>query len=308
MHCWNYETFKRIAGKWGNLVSMGENLLGTNNFEKVEMLISISQVKMIDEMVLLEVGNVRFPVSVREVGWSEDFKNNVLKKPSNQAVVDESVSESEPMFGVEPEKGLDGTRIVSSESIMENAIENVSEGKACQEMSGELIEGVASAVSVGISTEVDARVSRPNSGMGRAYEDVANMGLVLGLGQREGQVRLVDIDERLDSLRIEGHLKGGEILPVEDQIFSVDNFNLAIPEAEDRDISQEVEEDFYNTIRSRRKKRQFNKRIRSMRAIQAGCCLPKKFKEEIEIEERARAAQSQKVKTKWLTFLCLIRT
>ncbi|PPS00907.1 hypothetical protein GOBAR_AA19754 [Gossypium barbadense] len=125
MHCWNYEMFKRIAGKWGNLVSIGENLLGTNNFEKVEMLISISQVKKIDEMVLLEVGDVRFPVSVREVGWSEDIKNNVLKKPSNQAVIDESVLESEPTFGVEPEKGLDGTRIVSSESIMENAIENV---------------------------------------------------------------------------------------------------------------------------------------------------------------------------------------
>ncbi|TYI19165.1 hypothetical protein ES332_A07G145500v1 [Gossypium tomentosum] len=125
MHCWNYEMFKRIAGKWGNLVSIGENLLGTNNFEKVEMLISISQVKKIDEMVLLEVGDVRFPVSVREVGWSEDIKNNVLKKPSNQAVIDESVLESEPTFGVELEKGLDGTRIVSSESIMENAIENV---------------------------------------------------------------------------------------------------------------------------------------------------------------------------------------
>ncbi|KAG8491579.1 hypothetical protein CXB51_014853 [Gossypium anomalum] len=223
MHYWNYETFKRIAGKWGNLVSMGENLLGTNNFEKVEMLISISQVKKIDEIVLLEVGDVRFLVSVRE--------------------------ESEPTFGVEPEKGLDGTRIVSSESIMENAIENVSEGKACQEMSGELIEGVAGAVSVGISAKVGAGVSRPNSGMDQAYEDVANMGLVLGLGQREGQVGLVDIDERLGSLRIEGHLKGREILPIEDQIFPVDNFNLAILEAEDRDISQEVEEEFYNTIR-----------------------------------------------------------
>ncbi|KAK5818716.1 hypothetical protein PVK06_023660 [Gossypium arboreum] len=263
MHCWNYEMFKRIAGKWGNLVSIGENVLGTNNFEKVEMLISISQVKKIDEMVLLEVGDVRFPVSVREVGWSEDIKNNVLKKPSNQAVVDESVLESEPTFGVEPEKGLDGTRIVSSESIMENAIENVN--RKCHKKS-----------------EVDVWVSRPNSGMDRAYEDVANMGLVLGLGQREGQVGLVDIDERLDSLRFEGHLTGREILPVEDQIFPIDNFNLATPEAKDRDISQEVEEEFYNTIRSKRKKRQFNKRIMSMQAIQDGVLSSK------EIQRRDR--------------------
>ncbi|KAH1131308.1 hypothetical protein J1N35_002686 [Gossypium stocksii] len=68
MHYWNYETFKRIAGKWGTLVSMGENLAGTKNFEKMEMLISISQVKKIDEMVLLEVGDARFPVRVSELG------------------------------------------------------------------------------------------------------------------------------------------------------------------------------------------------------------------------------------------------
>ncbi|KAH1130986.1 hypothetical protein J1N35_002364 [Gossypium stocksii] len=92
MHCWNYETFKRIVGKWGNLVSMGENLLGTNNFEKMEMLISISQVKKIDEMVLLEVGDVRFPVSVRELGWSEDLKNYVFKKYRNLMAVDENLS------------------------------------------------------------------------------------------------------------------------------------------------------------------------------------------------------------------------
>ncbi|TYJ26696.1 hypothetical protein E1A91_A07G138200v1 [Gossypium mustelinum] len=99
---------------------------------------------------------------------------------------------------------------------------------------------------------------------------------------REGQVGLVDIDERLDSLRFEGHLTGREILPVEDQIFPIDNFNLATPEAEDRDISQEVEEEFYNTIRSKRKKRQFNKRIMSMQAIQDGVLSSK------EIQRRDR--------------------
>ncbi|KAG8479497.1 hypothetical protein CXB51_029285 [Gossypium anomalum] len=45
MHCWNYKMFKRVAGKWGTLVSMGENLSGTMNFEKIEMLISITQLK-----------------------------------------------------------------------------------------------------------------------------------------------------------------------------------------------------------------------------------------------------------------------
>ncbi|KAH1057721.1 hypothetical protein J1N35_035786 [Gossypium stocksii] len=82
VHCWNYETFKRIAGKWGTLVSMGENWSGANNYEKVEMLISISQVQKLDEIVLLEVGEVRFPVSIKEKGWSEvhKIKDSLSKK------------------------------------------------------------------------------------------------------------------------------------------------------------------------------------------------------------------------------------
>ncbi|PPD67330.1 hypothetical protein GOBAR_DD35792 [Gossypium barbadense] len=154
MNCWNYETFKRIAGKWGTLVSMG-----ANNFEKVEMLISISQVKKIDEMVFLEVGDVSFLVSVRELGWSEDHKNIVSKKVWSRRRVE-------------------------------------------------------------------------------------------------------------------------------------------IPETEGRSIRQEIEEEFLSTIRSRRKKKQFNKRIRSMRVIQDGCCLPKKFKEEIGPGERIRAVLCQGEKTK----------
>ncbi|KAB2092159.1 hypothetical protein ES319_A02G009900v1 [Gossypium barbadense] len=86
MHCWNYETLKRIAGKWGNLVSMGENLLGSNNFEKIEMLISTSQVKKIDEMVLLEVGDVRFPVSVRELGWLHNGMDRACEDIANMGL------------------------------------------------------------------------------------------------------------------------------------------------------------------------------------------------------------------------------
>ncbi|PPR84179.1 hypothetical protein GOBAR_AA36534 [Gossypium barbadense] len=73
---------------------------------------------------------------------------------------------------------------------------------------------------------------------------------------------------------------------------------VEIPETEGRSIRQEIEEEFLSTIRSRRKKKQFNKRIRSMRVIQDGCCLPKKFKEEIGPGERIRAVLCQGEKTK----------
>ncbi|KAK5845665.1 hypothetical protein PVK06_001866 [Gossypium arboreum] len=75
MHCWNYETFKRVAGKWGTLLSMEENLSRIKNFENIEMLISITQLKKVEEVVLLEVGDIKFSVSVREKGWSKESKN-----------------------------------------------------------------------------------------------------------------------------------------------------------------------------------------------------------------------------------------
>ncbi|KAH1090639.1 hypothetical protein J1N35_017896 [Gossypium stocksii] len=111
LHYWNYETFKKIAGMWGSLVSMGENLSGVNNFEKIEMLILISQVQKIEEIVLLEVGDVRFSVCVREKGWSEESKHNFLQKEGRQMVADESVSESESAIGLELGKLQDGNQM-----------------------------------------------------------------------------------------------------------------------------------------------------------------------------------------------------
>ncbi|KAH1047054.1 hypothetical protein J1N35_037838 [Gossypium stocksii] len=69
LHCWNYETFKRVARLWGNLVSLGENLTKVHNFEKIELLISITQSKMVNELVSMEVGDEHFPIRVKEQGW-----------------------------------------------------------------------------------------------------------------------------------------------------------------------------------------------------------------------------------------------
>ncbi|TYI32171.1 hypothetical protein ES332_A04G040300v1 [Gossypium tomentosum] len=88
IYCWNYETFKRITGKWG-----------VNNFEKVEMMISISQVQMLNEIAFLEVGDIRFPIRIKERGWSEELKSkdNSVKKERKQGMFVKSVSKSESM-------------------------------------------------------------------------------------------------------------------------------------------------------------------------------------------------------------------
>ncbi|KAK5834189.1 hypothetical protein PVK06_018063 [Gossypium arboreum] len=59
---WNYETFKRIAGKWGD---------------------------------------IRFPIRIKERGWSEELKSkdNSVKKERKQGMFVKSVSKSESVIG-----------------------------------------------------------------------------------------------------------------------------------------------------------------------------------------------------------------
>ncbi|KAG4188560.1 hypothetical protein ERO13_A08G172175v2, partial [Gossypium hirsutum] len=66
LNCWNYEMFKRVAGIWRNLVSMGENFIKATNYEKMEMMDSINQARKIEEVIFLEVRDNSFPISVKE--------------------------------------------------------------------------------------------------------------------------------------------------------------------------------------------------------------------------------------------------
>ncbi|KAH1091893.1 hypothetical protein J1N35_019150 [Gossypium stocksii] len=259
LHCWNYETFKRIIGKWGKLVSLGENWLGVSNYEKVEMLISISQPQKLDEIVLLEVGDVRYSVNIKERGWSEEQMN---EKIMGMAV--ESVSESKSGIGVESEKGAAGIQNDWLEGVKEKVFENVSDGKNCQKVLGEFNEGDNIAVGMGGVLSEDLGAGQINSGLDRAREDVVNMGLALVVGSGGGNSGLVDSEIGLGVSSLDGlHMSGG-CYPEANQVSP----NLSdIPEKEGRGFFHEVEEEFLNAIRSRRKKKQFNKKSCSMRDI-----------------------------------------
>ncbi|TYH06052.1 hypothetical protein ES288_A08G127300v1, partial [Gossypium darwinii] len=69
LHYWNYETFKRVVGLWGKLVLVGKNLTKVYNFKKIELLISITQSNLVDELVSMKVGDDIFPIRVRERGF-----------------------------------------------------------------------------------------------------------------------------------------------------------------------------------------------------------------------------------------------
>ncbi|MBA0753770.1 hypothetical protein Gogos_020940, partial [Gossypium gossypioides] len=68
VHCWNYQTFKRVAGLWGEIIAMGENMTMANNFEKMDILILIKQAYNLEEVIMLEVGNDLFPIRIKEKG------------------------------------------------------------------------------------------------------------------------------------------------------------------------------------------------------------------------------------------------
>ncbi|KAA3482948.1 delta-cadinene synthase isozyme XC1 [Gossypium australe] len=93
LHCWNYKTFKRVAELWEKLVSVGENLTKVHNFKKIELLISITQSNMVDELVSMEVGKDIFPIRVRERGLSE-LKDDSLNCKARWKNNKDSISES----------------------------------------------------------------------------------------------------------------------------------------------------------------------------------------------------------------------
>lgn len=71
LHCWNYETLNRVADIWGSLVSVGSNLTKVHKFEKMELLISLTQTEMLDEIIRIEVRENHYPIRVRENRLSE---------------------------------------------------------------------------------------------------------------------------------------------------------------------------------------------------------------------------------------------
>ncbi|KAL4312316.1 hypothetical protein GQ457_01G010310 [Hibiscus cannabinus] len=67
LHCWNYETFKRIVEGWGRLIAMGENGDMSKDGERVTLLISTDQIRRIEEVALIEVGKEEFNIWVFEI-------------------------------------------------------------------------------------------------------------------------------------------------------------------------------------------------------------------------------------------------
>ncbi|KAK5802384.1 hypothetical protein PVK06_029973 [Gossypium arboreum] len=156
LYCWNYETCKRVAGLWGKLASIGKNLTKVHNFEKIELLISITQLNLIDEVVSLEVGDVIFPIRLE-------------KK------VEDSISKAGSVVSTRPKIPSEGIENVKSRGLMVVNLENGNKSNKCQKMlevENEEVESehVSKEINLGVADETD-------NGLERALKDVRDMGL-----------------------------------------------------------------------------------------------------------------------------------
>ncbi|TYH18868.1 hypothetical protein ES288_A05G307200v1, partial [Gossypium darwinii] len=163
LHCWKYETFKRVAGLWGKLVSVGENLTKVHNFKKIGLLISITQSNVVDDLVSMTVGDDLFLVRVRERGLTE------LK--------DDSLSESGLVARIKLEIPSEGREIVMSRELLDINLENGNNINVCQRMiEMENKEAAAESISKVIKM---GKVDGVDKCLGRPLEEVKDMSLAV---------------------------------------------------------------------------------------------------------------------------------
>ncbi|PPS09916.1 hypothetical protein GOBAR_AA10735 [Gossypium barbadense] len=87
LHCWNYQTTRRVVEIWGELVAMGENFSMMNNFEKMDVLIITKQEyykKNRDQKGREEETSSEKESVLSDEGFIEDYnlQGNVLSIPS----------------------------------------------------------------------------------------------------------------------------------------------------------------------------------------------------------------------------------
>ncbi|KAK8675090.1 hypothetical protein V6N13_033160 [Hibiscus sabdariffa] len=84
LHCWNQQTFRRIAELWGDFLALGENAFQMSGVEKMSILISTSQIEKVESIIDIEVGKELFPVRISEISCSEAKLSVDPKKKRNK--------------------------------------------------------------------------------------------------------------------------------------------------------------------------------------------------------------------------------
>ncbi|KAE8704718.1 Polyadenylate-binding protein-interacting protein 9 [Hibiscus syriacus] len=93
LHCWNHNTFKRIAEQWGDVSAMGENTLQELGCEEMMILIATSKKDLIDEVFDLEAGRDVFKIRIVEQSTNRsETRSRTQEVEVNLATIDSSSS------------------------------------------------------------------------------------------------------------------------------------------------------------------------------------------------------------------------
>lgn len=196
LHCWNYTSFKRIVGVWGELISLGENSTLVKSYDKMSMSVSINQSERIDELINLEVGNIKFPIRVVEMGLWESLGDNSRDHGVKGREGGESVQDKEDTFTLESESAMrPGSKKVpeerqgwEDEAINTLILEKSNNNKRCQNTLQNMLRLEEEQLS---GKRAEPRLGeKDKSGYNNwAMEDVSNMNFSvaeLGLENMEG--------------------------------------------------------------------------------------------------------------------------
>ncbi|TYH93990.1 hypothetical protein ES332_A12G011100v1 [Gossypium tomentosum] len=265
LHCWNYETFKRVAELWGKLISIGESWNRTNNFEKMDVLIFINKPHLIDELIILEVGNCKFRIRIQErrlLEWEGEKPLNVRdqseEKEGESPEVESGIGSE--LENLQEERRNDKGGALNAISLEEGVIEKDGTRPSAEGiMSKEKFFGNKENVSVeGVDTSLV---------VDRAKEDGLNMGLFTHVVMNVDSGHHKSVDPVPGSIGENGQFLRSGNSPLE---FVVGGNGLGSRSSEELEARFNIEEEFFQNSQNRREKKSLHKRIRSMREIQNG--------------------------------------
>ncbi|KAK5834953.1 hypothetical protein PVK06_010633 [Gossypium arboreum] len=175
-------------------------------YEKMEMLISINQPQQIDDLIMLEVGDCKFPIRIKERGLSERKSvkskdvRSYLKEEGSESPGVKSATRSESKISLEVRRNDMGGDVggeFNAISLEKGAIGKDGVGSATVDVMSE-----ENFFENNIIIEEENLGSRGESN--RAREDLINMGLIMQVGPSEDGGH----QEVLDQLAEVGEING----------------------------------------------------------------------------------------------------
>ncbi|KAK8558167.1 hypothetical protein V6N13_073840 [Hibiscus sabdariffa] len=174
LYCWNDVSLKKIKDLWGTFEALGVNPNHTRDCEKATILISTNQVKKIEEVIEIEIGDKIFDVSIVEIGFSNVSDSSVGKKWIDDNVKEVEMQKSESLFDlkskqekkeeVEDDQSCSGTEVIDV-GLVENVVDINIEGSQ-RVVSDKIIEKIDTGAGeieigpIGVSSQLSEPVAK----------------------------------------------------------------------------------------------------------------------------------------------------